>query len=134
MLTVLVVDDEPATVNLLRELLEECGYKVLSASNGKDALSHLLNGAPVDIIVTDHRMPVMDGRDMANLIQHDSLYLAHRAIPIVLISATASANGNGYSNFAAFVRKPFTLDAIPEIVARLIGTPDHSGPDQDGGR
>lgn len=58
--TVLLVDDEPNVIAALRRLLRRDGYQILSASNGLEGLA-LLTKTPVDIIVSDQRMPGMTG-------------------------------------------------------------------------
>jgi CheY-like chemotaxis protein len=63
--TVLVVDDEEAIRVLMREVLEAAGYKVYEADEGFQALSILLQGRSVDIVVTDICMPRMDGYELA---------------------------------------------------------------------
>ncbi|WP_461210415.1 HD domain-containing phosphohydrolase [Desulfocurvus sp. DL9XJH121] len=61
--TVLLVDDEPELLEVNRETLESCGHRVLTAGNGLDALE-VLSSHPVDLVVTDLRMPRLDGRQL----------------------------------------------------------------------
>jgi response regulator RpfG family c-di-GMP phosphodiesterase len=58
---VLVVDDEEFLRSIVRERLEIAGYSVEEASNGKEALAMLESGGPCDVLLTDIRMPGMDG-------------------------------------------------------------------------
>ena len=58
---VLVVDDEEFLRSIVRERLEIAGYFVEEASNGKEALAMLESGGPYDVLLTDIRMPIMDG-------------------------------------------------------------------------
>ncbi|HEX2709577.1 MAG TPA: HD domain-containing phosphohydrolase [Candidatus Deferrimicrobium sp.] len=60
-LRVLVVDDEEFLRSIVRERLEISGYSVDEASNGNEALAMLESGGPYDVLLTDIRMPVMDG-------------------------------------------------------------------------
>ena len=60
MKTILVVDDDEAIRTLLQEELEEEGYKVLIATNARDALK-MVAAEPLDLVVLDIRMPGMDG-------------------------------------------------------------------------
>ena len=80
--TILIVDDEPTVVALARQKLEEQGYDVRTARNGKEAWDIIQND-PVDLIVTDVVMPIMDGVDLYKELKKD-LLLAH--IPIVIIT------------------------------------------------
>ena len=58
---ILVVDDEEFLRSIVRERLEIAGYSVEEASNGNEALAMLESGGPRDVLLTDIRMPVMDG-------------------------------------------------------------------------
>ena len=66
---VLVVDDEPPLRDLMRMVLEEEGYEVMTATNGEDALERTRTFAP-DVILLDMSMPVMDGRAFAEAYRH----------------------------------------------------------------
>jgi len=63
--TVLVAEDDPAVLGLIRTLLMTSGYKVLDAANGAEALAIAWDTAgPIDLLVTDVVMPVLGGRDL----------------------------------------------------------------------
>jgi CheY-like chemotaxis protein len=64
--TILVVDDEPGIRLLMRQILETEGYRVREADEGFQALSLLLQGQIVDVVVSDLRMPRMDGFELAS--------------------------------------------------------------------
>jgi two-component system cell cycle sensor histidine kinase/response regulator CckA len=80
---VLVVDDEDALRASIRRLLESQGYQVLEAPNGATALQLLEDSAApkVSLVLTDLRMPVMDGRQLAA-----ALARRHPSLPIVFMS------------------------------------------------
>ena len=58
--TILIVDDQKNYPRILGAVLEEEGFEVLTANSGKEALD-ILTGADVDLVLTDMKMPVMDG-------------------------------------------------------------------------
>ena len=60
MKTILVVDDDEAIRTLLQEELEDEGYKVMIATNARDALA-MVAAEPLDLVILDIRMPGMDG-------------------------------------------------------------------------
>jgi DNA-binding response OmpR family regulator len=60
MKTILVVDDDEAIRSLLQEELEDEGYKVMIATNARDALK-MVEAEPLDLVILDIRMPGMDG-------------------------------------------------------------------------
>src|SRR5215831_19968147 len=63
--TILVVDDDPAILEYAGEVLEECGYAVLTAPNAATALVMLQNNERVDLLFTDLVMPGSDGIELA---------------------------------------------------------------------
>src|SRR5439155_21815862 len=88
--TVLVVEDEEAVRGLVREVLELAGYRVLDAASGDEALVALLRSeGPIDALVTDLRMPGMDGIELTERIR-----AARPGLPTVVISAYADTPVN----------------------------------------
>jgi DNA-binding response OmpR family regulator len=77
---ILVVDDEPNLVNTVRAYLEDSGYGVVTASNGRDALFASRHERP-DLIILDLMMPEMDGWEAARLIRRES------SVPIIMLTA-----------------------------------------------
>jgi CheY-like chemotaxis protein len=63
--TILVVDDDPLVLDYASNVLEDCGYRVLSAPDGAAALLLLRNHAPIDLLFTDVVMPGLDGVEVA---------------------------------------------------------------------
>ena len=63
--TILIVDDDPAILEYAGEVLQECGYAVLTAPNGASALVLLRNNDRVDLLFTDLVMPGVDGVELA---------------------------------------------------------------------
>jgi CheY-like chemotaxis protein len=112
---VMIVEDDVAIRETLRELLEEAGYAVVPACNGREALEHLSHRVP-RLILLDLMMPVMDGWQFRDAQQRDPT-LAN--IPVVVISAD-----HGLERSAArldvdgYLAKPFGLDALLAAVRR----------------
>jgi DNA-binding response OmpR family regulator len=80
--TILVVDDEPKTVQIARDYLEESGYKVLTSGEGTQALTIARQDKP-DLIVLDLMLPGMDGLDVCRSIRKES------DVPIIMLTARA---------------------------------------------
>ena len=78
-ITVLVVDDEPRLVDVVRMNLELEGYRVLEASNGPDALERLKEDLP-DLVILDVMMPEMDGFETLRLIREVS------SVPVIMLT------------------------------------------------
>ncbi|NTV15545.1 MAG: sigma-54-dependent Fis family transcriptional regulator [Desulfobulbaceae bacterium] len=115
--TILIVDDELSMREFLSILLEKNGYRALTAANGKDAL-HLLGEEQIDLIISDIRMPAMNGLDLlAAAKKIDS------NLPVVMITAYASPEDavNAMKNGAYdYITKPFKLDEIKNVISGAI--------------
>jgi signal transduction histidine kinase len=111
---ILVVDDSPDNVFLIKTILEEEGYTVSSAENGASALAEL-EKSTYDLVLLDLMMPGMDGYEVTKRIrQNQSLPF----IPILLITAHDSPNVAQGLDLGAddFIRKPVTVE---ELLARV---------------
>jgi CheY-like chemotaxis protein len=109
--TVLVVEDEDALRAAIRRLLQGEGYHVLEAQNGATALQ-VLNGpgaSGIALVLTDLRMPVMDGRQLAA-----ALARARPSLPIVFMSGFTAhlMDLRLISPNLAFLAKPFRHDDL----------------------
>ncbi len=91
---ILIVDDEPDIIELLKFNLENEGYKVISAENGKEALKLADKHLP-HLIILDLMMPVMDGIEACELLRIDKKF--NNTLVMFL-----SARGEDYSQVAAF--------------------------------
>lgn len=81
---ILIVDDEPASLHLLKSLLLSSGFEVVEAGDGREALRRI-RSEKFDLVISDILMPVMDGFELAQRIRTDST-LAQ--VPILFYSAT----------------------------------------------
>jgi len=112
---ILIVDDTPANLRLLGNMLTQQGYKVRSVISGKMALT-TAQAAPPDLILLDIRMPEMDGYEVC---QHLKACESTHDIPIIFISALDAAQDKVKAFTAGgvdYVTKPFQLE---EVLARV---------------
>jgi CheY-like chemotaxis protein len=116
---ILVIDDEPSIATMLQAVLEDEGYRVMIARNGRDGLARLQENRP-ELVLCDIMMPVLDGPGLIQAMQSNP---AHRDIPVVLMSAVDRSINSVRSQCAAFIQKPFQLDQLLDTVASLIGYP-----------
>jgi CheY-like chemotaxis protein len=115
--TILVVDDEFGVADVLAAALEDEGYRVNTAANGRDALSRLAEEVP-DLVITDFMMPVMDGPAMAHAIRE----AGHLNLPIIMMSAMPEAAvRQRFDGYFGFLRKPFRIHIAADLVARALG-------------
>lgn len=110
--TILVVDDEPQILRLVRDYLEHAGFKVLTAPDGASALKAVRTGKP-DLVVLDLGLPNLDGLDVARGLRKDG------ALPIIMLTARAGeADRVAGLELGAddYVTKPFSPR---ELLARI---------------
>ena len=117
---ILVVDDEQKIVKLARDYLEQAGYRVIAAGDGKAALAAFKHDQP-DLIVLDLRLPEMDGLDVTRAIRRQS------DVPIIMLTARADEADRliGLELGADdYITKPFSpreLVARARAVLRRVG-------------
>jgi len=105
--TVMVVDDEAAVRSAIGAVLDLEGYTVLEASDGEQAIRHL-RGRAVDAVISDVRMPCVDGIGLAGWIANNA-----PAITLLLISGgRRGAALRGLPSEALFFQKPFRTSAL----------------------
>ena len=114
----LLVDDDEGIRDLLRSFVEAIGHESLQACNGEEALG-LLRAEPVDVVVTDLHMPVMDGWTFAKSVKE--------TYPKVRIVGVAGKKLSEAMEplFDAFVGKPFHLDDLQRAIVGEGGGHDH---------
>jgi CheY-like chemotaxis protein len=110
---VLIVDDEPAILDMLRGVLEEAGFVVLTARDGSAALA-LLQHTPVTLVLTDLMMPNATGWQLAQQLRRNA---QTAAIPVVLMSAALPPHIS--DPFVAVISKPFALDDLVATVRQF---------------
>ncbi len=112
--TVLVVEDDPNTLESVRDILLRAGYGVDTASTGRDALGKLLDDEQPSVIVLDIRMPVMDGRQFLTIVR---AYHRLAAIPVIVLTAV-DLQPQLSESVEVVMRKPFRpADLVANVEA-----------------
>jgi CheY-like chemotaxis protein len=115
---VLIVEDEYAIADLLEMALTDRGYRIVKAANGRQGLECLAQGPVPDLIISDLMMPVLDGAGMLQSIRQTE---QHRDIPCIIISSIPEAAVRArIDRYAGFIRKPFQLSALIQLVASVL--------------
>ena len=114
MLTVLVADDEFAVLEVLAMTLESEGHRVLKAGDGADAL-RILSSQPVDVLVCDDAMPMMDGQGLIAVMRHE-VRLAD--IPVILLVESMTRTPPPMDKVLVLT-KPVRLRELVDAVGRL---------------
>jgi CheY-like chemotaxis protein len=114
---ILIVEDHPILIRLLEEQIEQFGYRVYHAKNGKEALKKTAADLP-DLILLDIRLPDLDGFRVASLIRQDP---KTRSIPILAVSGLpADKEKCVKSGCNDYLAKPFTIRELVVHVKRLL--------------
>jgi DNA-binding NtrC family response regulator len=114
---IMVVDDEGTALKSLRRILEKQGYRVSTYSNPVRALE-LLKREPFDVLLSDLRMPHLDGLELL-----DQAKLAAPGLEVIIITGYASLNGAVEATKKGayhFLAKPFTPQQVREVVAEAL--------------
>ncbi len=111
---ILVVDDDPRVRQLIRWALEDEGFAVDTASDGRQAVEHANQRRP-SLVVLDLNLPVLNGARVADALQH----LAGGVPPILVITADESgAEAAAQMGAVSLLRKPFGVDELMDAVRR----------------
>ena len=118
--TILVVEDYADTQQMLKLLLEESGYAVLTATTGNEALTAAANNE-IDLILTDFSLPDMSGPGVVRRLRQSNARF--KDVPTIVLTAF---DGYEYRNLAfeagcdAFIVKPPNFDSLLGIIERLV--------------
>ncbi|MCP3977835.1 MAG: sigma-54-dependent Fis family transcriptional regulator [bacterium] len=114
----LVVDDEDAQREMLANILGRAGFTVVVAADGEEALAQLRDGSEFDLLITDQRMPRMDGLQLLESCRRD-----HPELPVVLMTAYGSVSTAVEAmkrGAADYLTKPFERDELLLVIEKAI--------------
>ncbi|HIE52237.1 MAG TPA: response regulator transcription factor [Armatimonadetes bacterium] len=126
---ILVVDDDEHVLKVCRDVLATAGYTVVTASNGREALERLRRES-FDLAIVDLMMPVMNGYELLRALREE----ISSDLPVAILT--------GYGSFesclrcarygvAAYLSKPFRVNALRREVAAILGDPHRRVPDPE---
>ncbi|MFQ5847628.1 MAG: sigma-54-dependent transcriptional regulator [Candidatus Methylomirabilales bacterium] len=114
---ILAVDDDAVSRELLQTILEANGYEVITAAGGKEGLA-IVQAVPLDLVITDLRMPGMDGLAFLKAVHGD-----HPDLPVIITTAHASIDSAVEAikmGAYAYLTKPATTERLLHLVRRAI--------------
>lgn len=115
--TVLVVDDDPNALDIVRTYLESRGYTVTTARDGKEALSQLERTRPA-LVLLDVMMPGMDGWEVARIIKNHPAFASIRVVMLTARSDFADKHEGLRAGADDYIVKPIQLKELGERVER----------------
>jgi CheY-like chemotaxis protein len=117
MAKVLVIDDEFGIAELLQAVLVDEGHSVMTAPNGRAGL-RILETETADVIFLDYMMPMMDGATFLRALNSKH---PPRNVPVVMMSSVPEASvAQRCSGYVLFLRKPFSVFEVIDVVKRLV--------------
>ena len=118
---ILIVEDDPNSRKLLRDVLETVGYETCEASNAEDGI-RLAQGLRPALILMDIRLPSMNGIEALRRLRDDAVT---RAIPIVAVTASVMHDQRDQvldAGFDALENKPISVRSLLATIRRLLQT------------
>jgi len=113
--TVLIIEDDPDTREMLTSFLQLEGFHTETASNGREALDRLSDGVEANVILLDLMMPVMDGWQFRRRQVEDARFAK---IPTIVVSA-AGRDRMAQISADAYLAKPIDMDELLSRVAQF---------------
>lgn len=123
---ILIIDDEPTALELLRRIVAAAGYETVLASNGQEGVERF-HEKPCDLVITDMVMPVKDGLQTILDLRADVPDL-----PVIAISGGGTISKERYLAVAGYldrvvtIAKPFAIEAITDAIKQLLSEEDGS--------
>lgn len=123
--TILLLDDEQEILKSLGEILSRFGYQVEAHSDGRSALAMLKEGNKIDLVITDYRMPGMDGLEFLN-----ALRLLDPNVPVIMLTAYGAVESYLKSislGVFEYVNKPIKAKELGRIVEAALAASQGGG-------
>jgi CheY-like chemotaxis protein len=119
MKTILVADDSAVSRELVREALEEIGYRVIEAADGGEALAKARESTP-DLALLDIRMPVLDGYATVRAMREDPRLAALPVLALTAFAMRGDEEKAALAGFDGYLTKPIRLSALRTAVESRI--------------
>lgn len=118
---ILVVEDNPLNLKLVRDVLQFAGYDVIAAQSGEEGI-RIAEADPPDLVLMDLQLPGIDGIETLNRLRQRAI---GRDVPVIAVTAFAMAEDRNRASLAGFdgyVEKPISVRALPgQVEAFLAG-------------
>ncbi|HUI08172.1 MAG TPA: response regulator [Verrucomicrobiae bacterium] len=117
--SVLIVDDEPGIIAVLSEVVSELGHDVTTATNGVEAMERIA-ARPYDVILSDMRMPDMDGTTLFKTLKERDKALAHRIIFVTGDTVSTETRAFLEETGNRWLSKPFNIQQIVDAIDNVL--------------
>lgn len=117
--TVLIVDDSPTMRRMLRMVLDGAGFRVVEGTNGAEGLARLRE-QPVDLVIADVNMPVMDGLRFVQELRAEPAYRATPVLVLTTESARETKDLGRRLGATGWIVKPFAPDVLLQTIGKVL--------------
>jgi two-component system cell cycle response regulator DivK len=117
---ILVVEDNPLNLKLVRDVLEFAGYHVIAANSGEEGLCAAQDASP-DLVLMDLQLPGIDGTETLRQLRQGTL---GRDVPVVAVTAFAMAEDRkraAHAGFDGYIEKPISVRDLPGRIEAFLG-------------
>jgi len=117
---IMTVEDSTSLREMISFVIQEAGYEVVEAKDGQDALAKLKN-SPVDMVITDLNMPVMNGIELTKSLRSTQTY---KFIPIVFLTTESQVQKKEAAKEAGatgWIVKPFKPEQLLKVIKKVLG-------------
>lgn len=115
---ILIIDDSPTTVNILKSQLEESGYEVLTANDGSAGLVLMRQKHP-DLVILDVNMPGLQGTEVCRIAKADFQLKNTPVVFLTVASQREDIEKGSKSGADAYITKPYDLPDLLEVIKKL---------------
>jgi two-component system cell cycle response regulator DivK len=121
MITILIADDDAASLELLKDALAVPGYRILESSDGSDALLKIQSETP-DIVLLDIQMPGLDGFEVLRAIRGLQPPVPCRVLAVTAFVMDGDRERMLASGFDGYIAKPVSISHVREQVRRILNS------------
>ncbi|MEO7651530.1 MAG: response regulator [Bryobacteraceae bacterium] len=125
MKTILIADDDLASRELLRDALEASGFRLLEASDGREALNKIRTESP-DLVLLDIQMPSLDGFAVLRAARDLDPPSSARFIALTAFAMESDRQRIGKVGFDGYVAKPISISDVRKQVKRILSDDDRA--------
>jgi len=125
MITILIADDNAASLELLKDALAAPGYRIVESSDGSDALLKVQSETP-DIVLLDIQMPGLDGFEVLRAMRALKPPVHCRVLALTALAMDGDRERMLASGFDGYIAKPVSISHVREQVRRLLNSASKS--------
>lgn len=118
--TALIVDDSPTMRQMVSFTLTNAGFTVIEAADGKEAVTKVVGGQKLDIVVTDLNMPEMDGITLIKELRRLSMFKFTPILMLTTESALEKKQAGKEAGATGWIVKPFNPEVLLKTIAKVL--------------